>query len=396
MTEQNPPKPDDLFAPLRRRLEKELVGFSSQVPERTWSAETIHRPARAEFPVPELLLFALRDVLGFPWTGHEEKVRWSVHCLFTNVPVSLELRKFGFTICYPKDATIDVARLCGQLHVAVKLAEQWLQPFAQKQVEAGAVTIPNRYSEFDRRYCFFREHADAAYQQAATPPAGENAADGKEGLAAFDGLAKSWNHMMRNRTEGFYYSTAMIDAFFSRLEHQFVLLLAFRGSPLANGALKAFLAMSWDEKLKALIDVDADKDAQKVYARLKQLKERIRNPFAHGGVENDGGSLFIHIPFVGALPANFTQIRNSVQFNFIPVEEDDHRSACEAFDSLDVTLRSGPLAAAQSFVEASIDASFDAESLATYARIGAAAAEEREEYFDGWHYEHDRHANMDY
>lgn len=389
------PEADDLFATLRGRLEKALVGFSPEVPERDWSAETTHRPDPVDFPVPELVLFALRNVLRFPHSGPEEKVRWAVHCLFTSVPVSLELRKFGFTICYPRDKAIDVARLCGQLRTAVKHVEQWLEPFAQAQVEAGAVTIENRHSRFDNRYRFFRERADESYRQATTALP-HTASDIKDDLPTLDGFVDSWNHRTRHRTEGFYYSTAMIDAFFSRLEHQLVLLLAFRGVPLPAGALKAFLASSWDEKLKMPIDVDADKDAQKVYARLKRLKERIRNPFAHGGVENDGGSLFIHVSTIGALPANFTQIRHSVQFNLIPVEEDDHRFACDIFDSLDLMLSSGVLAAAQSFVEAGIDPSFNAESLATYAEVGAAPLEERELYFQAWHDNNDRHQNMDY
>ena len=46
-----------------------------------------------------LVLFALRNVLGFSWRGQEEKVRWSVFCTFNGVLVSFEMRKFGFTIC---------------------------------------------------------------------------------------------------------------------------------------------------------------------------------------------------------------------------------------------------------------------------------------------------------
>lgn len=75
---------------------------------------------------------------------------------------------------------------------------------------------------------------------------------------------------MRSRTRGFFYSTAMIDAFFSRVEHQFVLLLAFRGQPLANGELKEFRSSNWDEKLKKLIDVDTDKDAQKLLSTMSK------------------------------------------------------------------------------------------------------------------------------
>jgi hypothetical protein len=394
MTPTTPPSPDP-HEPLRKRLEKELVGFSPNFPKRNWDAQTTHRPDRAEFPVPDLVLFALRNVLGYRWSGPEEKVRWAVHFLFSEVPVSLEMRKFGFTICYPRDKEIDIERLCGQLRVAVKLVEQWLQPLAQAQVEAGAVTVANRQFEFDGRYRFFREHADSAYQRASSP-ATDGSTDGKDALGSLNRLMDSWNHEMRHRHDGFYFSTAMIDAFFSRLEHQLVLLLAFRGEPLATGALKEFLNRPWDEKIKALIDVEADKDFKKFYSRLKQMKERIRNPFAHGGVENDGGSLFIHIPTIGALPANFTQFRNSVRFNFIPVEEDDHRSASDLFDSIDLMFKSGPLAAAQSFIDAGIDPSFSAESLAIYAELSSASPEEREQYFEHWHNEQDRHDNMDY
>jgi hypothetical protein len=36
------------------------------------------------------------------------------------------------------------------------------------------------------------------------------------------------------------------------------------------------------------------------------------------------------------------------------------------------------------------------QSLATYTEIEAASPEEREEYLSCWHYENDRHRNMDY
>ena len=158
------------------------------MPERNWSQEDAHRPDRAVFPVPDLVLFALRNVLGFPWSGHEEKVRWSVHCAFNGVPLSMELRKFGFTICHPKGATVDMARIYGQLQVAVKLTEDWLQPYAEAQVEAGAVTIENRHHEFDRRYRFFRQHADRAYRRAAVPRKKKTSEQKTEGAAIFHAM----------------------------------------------------------------------------------------------------------------------------------------------------------------------------------------------------------------
>ena len=394
---------DDVLSVLRKRLEKALVGFSGQLPE-GWERRDLAsamKPSREDFPVPDLVKFALGTVLGFPIAGREEKVRWTVFAMFNGMEVSFELRKFGFTICHAADAKVDLKRLCGQLCRAVALTEQWLAALAQEQIQANNVTIANRNTEFDRRYRFFRDLADNAYKRAAKAPrkkpkAKTRHSDVVEFAAMIDDMTASWRHNSRMNTEGFFYSVAMVDAFYSRLEHQLILLRAFHGTPLAQGELKAFLSLNWDEKIRAFIDVDGDAATQKLYSQLKQLKERIRNPFSHGGVENDGGSLFVHVPSVGALPANFTKFRQSVRFSLFPVEKEDHRSACALFDAVDTMFRTGPVGAAYSLLEGGIDPSFDENSIAEYAAVVADTPEERETYMHYWHEENDRHANMDY
>lgn len=388
---------EDPFSVLRPRLIKALVGFSGHLPK-NWSEQDLEhrtRPSRAEIPVPELVLFALRNVLEFRWAGPGEKVRWSVYCTFNDVPVSFEMRKFGFTICAQKGAEIDATRLCGQLRVAVKHVEKWLEPIAKEQTATGNVLIANRRHEFDSRYRFFRDLADQSYRRADRKPRRKAKPKKATVSGSIQDLLESFNEEVRANTQGFYYSTAMVDAFFSRLEHNLVLLRAFCGKSLNEGDLTSFLSLLWDEKLKALVDV-TEPGWQKIYSELKRIKERIRNPFAHGGVENDGGSLFVHIPTLGALPANFTQIRNSVRFNFIPVEKDDHASACATFDAFDGLMRSGSLGGAYSFVDAGIDPSFDATQLAEYKKLIEAPPDEREMWFEHWHNENDRHSNMDY
>jgi hypothetical protein len=166
--------------------------------------------------------------------------------------------------------------------------------------------------------------------------------------------------------------------------------------PIPDGGLKKFLLDDWDVKLRKLINVIGNPQAQKLYSQLKELKERVRNPFAHGGVENDRGSLFVHVPSVGALPANFTRFKNSVRFDFLPLVKEKHGSACALFDAVDELLRSGPLATAYSLLEAGVDPSFDTATLATYAEVVSASATDREMFIERWHYENDRHSNMDY
>jgi hypothetical protein len=316
------------------------------------------KPSREDFPVPDLVKFALGTVLRFSTAGPEEKVRWTVFAMFDGVEISLELRKFGLTICHAAGANVDLERLCGQLCSAVALTEQWMAGLAQEQIQTNNVTVANRNHEFDRRYRFFRNHADVAYRRASKAPrrskAKKNTSKIGDLSTTIGDVMASWNHKARMNTEGFFQSIAMVDAFYSRLEHQLILLRAFHGKPLAQGGLKEFLGYSWSEKMRALADVDRDSTAQNLYMQLKQLKERIRNPFSHGGVENDGGSLFVHVPSVGALPANFTKFKQSVRFSFFPVEKEDHTSACGLFDAVDSMFRTGPLAAAYSLSKAAL------------------------------------------
>src|SRR5258708_5479282 len=246
-----PPK-NDVLSVLRKRLEKALVGLSGDMPK-GWQGRdltTAMKPSREDFPVPDLVKFALGTVLRFPTAGPEEKVRWTVFAMFNGVEVSLELRKFGFTICHATGANVDLKRLCGQLCSAVALTEQWMAGLAQEQIQANNVTVANRNREFDRRYRFFRDHADVAYRRASKAPR-KNKAKKKTSkiddlLTMLEDVTASWNHNARMNTEGFFHSVAMVDAFYSRLYHQLILLRAVQGKSRAQGVLKEFLAYSWD------------------------------------------------------------------------------------------------------------------------------------------------------
>jgi hypothetical protein len=324
--------------------------------------------------------------MGFAWSGHGEKVRWSVYVRIAGEPVIFEHRKFGFTILRRTGSPLTIERIRGQIHAALKILEGALEGLAQSQIELGHVTVANRFSEFYGRYQFFREHADQRFSAAAGQVA-------EPGQSSFVEVV---NTRLRANREGFFYSTAMIDAYFSCLEHRLILIRAFIGRPLAPGELLALLAAKWDDKLKDVLDVVGQRANELLLGRLRDIKERIRNPFAHGGVENDRGSLFFHLPTVGAIPANFSRFRNSVQFNFNPIGADDHDGACRVFDELDVALESGPLAGPHRLMTSGMDPAFDAATLAEYARTIAAGDDDIEQYIEHWAENWERHANMDY
>lgn len=337
-----------------------LRDFSGDVPEDVDFLRFVgHTPPRQDFPVPELVLIVLRNIMGFPWSGHGEKVRWSVYCTFKGEPLSFQLRKFGFTVCQGGGSSIDLGAALGRLKKAVRIAEGILQKMADDQAEKGNVTVANLFNDFDARYRFFREKADAAYVT-PDPPVTPIRFDKNGNATAWSGF------FMQGPREGSYYTAAMIDAFFSRLEHVLVLVLPFIGFDPTGEALRRFISSTWDDKFKSVFDVKMNARAKRLYDRLKEMKETLRNPFSHGGFEKGWASLYFHFPRVGAIPASLSRFRDSVQFNFLPVEHSDHHEICALFDEIDDLFASAQTSMGYEHATSGLDVAFDHDSLTVY------------------------------
>ncbi|MEH3118809.1 MAG: hypothetical protein PGN25_14750 [Methylorubrum populi] len=344
----------------------------------------------------------LRNIMRWQWQGVGEKVRWSVYGSVAGEPVGFELRKFGFTILRIEGAKVPASRIIGQLQTASKEVETFLEPYARSQVDQGEVLIVNRSSEFDNRHQFFRQLAAKAYAKSAQGPRGRRSRASTTGpvpaqlRGVIASISAELNFSRRADSEGFFHSTAMIDAYFSALEHRLVLLRAFMGKPLMHGELRQLLALKWDDKLKEVLPAASMRTADQLLGSMRRIKERIRNPFAHGGVENDNGSLFFRLPHVGAIPANFSRFGKSVRFTIIPIGVDDHAECCATFDQLDALLSTGDLSGPHRLLEAGIDPVFDEKSLKEYAEATVGGEAGLEEFIDRWGHEWERHANMDY
>lgn len=392
---------DEPLTKIRKRLSKALAGFSSDFPAdlNPWDMES-SRPDAELFPVPELVLFAFRNILGWRWSGRGEKVRWTVYGSVLGEPVGFELRKFGFTILRAKDPKVPYDRIVGQVGAAMRQIEDLLAPFALKQIRSGNVLIVNRFSDFESRYRYFRDKAKKAFAKAdrSAKFARPNGKKKKKSDAELlnDMFSAVLNDVYAAQTEGYYLTTAMIEAFFSALEHRLILLRAFLGLQLDSGGLEEFLTKSWNEKLKTVLLLENDHQAGLTLGKLRRIKERLRNPFSHGGVENDGGSLFFHLPGIGVVPANFSNFADSPRFSFIPVKVDNFDECCLVFDAVHDLLSTGPLAFPHQFIDAGVDPSFDAETISEYAGVMAKGAAAVEQWIEHWSHTWSTHANMDY
>lgn len=129
---------------------------------------------------------------------------------------------------------------------------------------------------------------------------------------------------------------------FSKLEHRMLLLRAFIGRPLATGGLDAFLKKTSDQKFNNLVTFDGNPASGRLLGSLRDVKATIRNPRAHGGVENDGGVFYFYLPRIGAIPANLSRYRGRLSMSFFPIADATHTEICELFDKVDALLEQGP------------------------------------------------------
>jgi hypothetical protein len=383
----------------KEQLQRCLEGFSSEWSDsRDYDLMQSTRLARKDFPVPELLLFALRNGLGWRSMGHGEKVRWTVLGQVGGEPIAFELQKFGLKMLRPVgEHAFDDQRVIGQLRGAIQITEKFLKPLTEHQIQHGELVIANRFAEFSSRYLFFREKADVAFRQAKRKrrqPKNRPEASGIEGLGSL--LSAVLNHGLKQKQEGFFYSVAMVDCYFSAIEHRLALLRAFTGEPMSEGGFREFISMSWDKKLTEILGRKQSNKIRETIRDLRRIKERIRNPFAHGGFENDKGSLQVFIPTVGMLPANFTKFGESARFSLFPVEDQDHTECCYTFDEVDKLLSSGHLAGPHRILEAGVDPCYDRKSLSLYRTTISGGDDSIEAFLEYWGHIYEREANMDY
>lgn len=348
-----------------------------------------HKLSAGEFPVPELVLFGLRDLRGLKSWGPMEKVRWIVDGTVGDVPFSVALQKFGLRLHTPADTQKrSLDSILRALHTAADIAELYLRTVAAHQIESANVTIENKFLRFDDAYRFFRERALEAYE--SPPPEPVVISMGP------DGTPNGWSSQpFKPQREGGYLAGAMLDAYFSRLEHLLVLMLAFADFDPTTDSLVRFVGLRWSDKWKRLFDVAANESAKAAYDRLHRVKEGFRNPLAHGGFGKKGTSFFFHADGIGALPALLADHDVSFDLQITQVPQESYEQVCADFDSVDEFLGSSSLWAGYRFASSGLDVSFAASSLREYAQA-ALSEESLDEFIDHEGYLHDMHANMDY
>lgn len=332
------------------------------------------RISPSEMPVPPIVYWLLREFLGCPDLGPTEKVAWRLCLTIQGTPAGLSYEKFGMRLWIQRSVDVETAqklrdRVVATLDKAVRAAEvRVLDPYFEEELARGHVIVRNQIGRLRGAYEYFRHLANDADAGARSRTEGASAEIRSDTPASdlhefFTKFAAGWNKQMEQHSVRFYCTIAMLNAYFSMLEHLLVLIWPFCGYRPGLDDPRAFIFdKRIREKFKALFPAEAARD-RSAYTALLDLAYRYRNTFDHGGFDREGATLHVAIPGAGFVPSAMSRFRGSVHFGLFPVEQADFEEVCRAVDAIDEFLDHGPAARAVKLVGAGFDIPFFEEGL---------------------------------
>lgn len=268
--------------------------------------------------------------------GIDEKVAWTIPIKYKDTPFILTHRKFGFYIISNFEGE-EIDKLgveaINKINKAIPFAEEIFEPTIKSYVKQGKITLDNQFFAVHSRYQFFKLKAKNEFNKSE-----KNKGKFKKKVEKGDGFVDSITTITdvsyKYGVHGNNYTTAMLDAYFCLLEHIFVLLLPFHKTLAKEEIdLDFFISLNWREKLKKLIPLGENIEAQKLYEKINYIKEDLRNPLSHGYFLKQGHSFYVHVPYVGAIPMSLKNKNNHLKYAFNTISQYSFNEICESFES---------------------------------------------------------------
>ncbi|MEO9275143.1 hypothetical protein ABFY09_09780 [Marinomonas sp. 5E14-1] len=354
---------------IKRQL-KDFAPQKDRKPDWIWDGNTKRFSIpRDQFPTPNLLRFLLQGVCEFTLERPEEKMHWIIPFTYKGESCAISNEKFGLYFYSVKNSEAKPKEVLGKLEKNLKSAEKnILKDFAKQQIKDGNITISNQFNQLDNRYHYFREQAVSNY----TPQKIKGDIKSIKETIKLLRLESNASH------EGGYNALAMIDAYFSRLEHFLVLALPFSNYDREQGDLTKFVSKNWSGKLKHILNIRESK-TKNHYDTLNEIKEKYRNTFAHGGFEKEGQSFFFHLGDIGIVPASISGRKHSVHFNHFPIDKEIFENICSQLDAFDKYLSDSVLQNAWKFALSGLNLAMDDDNLQDMLE-----AAKNPDMFDAW------------
>ncbi len=336
---------------------------------------------------PYIIFIIFIYLEGYKYLPRSEKIAWEIPIKYKNYPLLLSHRKFGFRVhgnsknIIPKEL---VPELFNNLIKVIPIAESLIETTINERVNEGEITLANQYHTLKARYLYFRKRTKRNYNRA------NKIRSQKPNFATRD-----WNRAYEADEKANYNFVAMMDAYFSQLEHILVLMKPFIIEPNRECNLSEYISMNWSDKLKALINLSENQDINLIYNKLNQIKENYRNRMSHGNFAKNGCSFFVHMKGTGAIPFLLTRSNESYHYGFNLLPEPTFKDVTETFDEFDHLLQKGITKYGMMFIDSGLAVSYD--DIMKEKIVRAIKSEESFKNFVlGWGRMSDNAANMDW
>lgn len=282
---------------------------------------------RETLPVPALLYLLLIRILRFKLCPRPDKTHWILNFKYREINCMVAYQKFGLNLYIEKNMYSENVynEILKKFNKAITYMEKnWLQDYVKQKMKEGDVHVENNFIKLSNMYHYFRNKAEESFLVNK---------DIKNDSLNF-GDFPSTNSKRTN--EGFYNTIAMIEAYFSRFEYFFIFCIAFNEVEKHN--IADFYKKDWSEKFKIIFPLSI-KEHKLFYDEISHMKDNYRNTFAHGMFNRNGEPFHCFLYNAGIVPITLSNYKNSVHFNFHPIQEIDFQEICSTFDKIDNWLQ---------------------------------------------------------
>lgn len=352
--------------------------------------------AGENLPAYYFVYFLLVDLLKFPHGGLWEKVAWTIPVDFNGRAALIEYRKMGlgvFSAATPGDEA-TAAEIVRAVNNGIGAARPFFDHLAAEAVRGSRLNVTNNCAWLFGRYTYLRDQFRekvASVKDTSLYKVEKIETTMPDGTKMESFSVPTFSDMQEARWIGI----AAIEGFFSWTEHVLIHIGILLGN-IRTGQDVARLADSeWSEKVKAAIDLSAEKETKTIYEDLLEIRRQVRNYMAHGAFGKQGEAFQFHSA-TGAVPVNLTDPQGRSRFSMWFVPSFDEPRALEVAESFVAKLWEGKRAPARLYLEeAGLPVILTSASNGTYANA-MSSEEDMENFIEGLTHEMDNAANMDW
>ncbi|AEV98129.1 hypothetical protein A4D02_33610 [Niastella koreensis] len=357
-----------------------------------YMGDKIDPPREAPFFRPFVIFIMFAKLKGFDFWGKADKRLWTIPITYKGIPFNLADTKYGFRWYCEEKINKEIINIAHEAMLkiakAIPLAEALFQPEVEKLMGEGNVSLENKYKEIHGRYLFFRALAHEKYISVES----YNAFSIQLGKPKVD-----WERAIKELEAAQNFAAAMMDAYFSLLEHIFVLIAPFiTHLDWQSFELTEHIGHRWKEKIKKLLPFEPDKELSRILNSLTKIKEELRNPMNHGFFLKDGQSFRVHLDHIGGIPMLMTTRGKHLTYNFNQTFKDPFYEICQAFDVFLEYLEKNEITKyGMRFLKSELYVLFSQDIVTLY-RASMTSDEEFGELIDYFQHLVDQRTDMDY